>query len=48
MSSEMRSKNDSNVGALPSRPLAATQSVRYLAGLFLLAASASLSPAWAD
>ena len=48
MSSEMRSKNDSNVGALPSRPLVATQPVRYLVGLFLLATSVSFAPAWAD
>ena len=48
MSNEMRSKNDTNLGALPSRPLAATQPVRYLAGLFLLVASASFAPAWAD
>ena len=48
MSSKMRSKIDTKVGALPGRHHAATQPVRYLAGLFLLAASASLSPAWAD
>ena len=48
MSSKMRSKIDTKVGALPGRHHAATQPVRYLTGLFLLAASASLSPAWAD
>ena len=48
MSSKMRSKIDTKVGALPGRHHAATQPVHYLAVLFLLAASASFAPAWAD
>ena len=48
MSSKMRSKIDTKVGALPGRHHAATQSMRYLAGLLLLAASASFAPVWAD
>ena len=48
MSSKMRSKIHTKVGALPGRHHAATQSMRYLAGLLLLAASASFAPVWAD
>ena len=48
MSSKMSSKIHVNVGAWHRRPHAASRSVRYLTGLFLLAASASFAPAWAD